>query len=85
MKSIGIVRTIDALGRIVLPVELRKKFNIGIKDSIEIYTQDDCIILRKYEPSCIFCGNSEDIIEFNEKCVCKDCAEKLTEMAGKSE
>ena len=53
MKSVGIVRQVDTLGRIVLPVELRKKFGIEIKDAMEIYTEDDCIILKKYEPSCI--------------------------------
>ena len=56
MKSVGIVRKVDELGRIVIPVELRRKFGIDIKDSMEIYTEDNCIILKKYEPSCIFCG-----------------------------
>ncbi len=56
MKSVGIVRKVDELGRIVIPVELRRKFGIDIKDSMEIYTEDNCIILKKYEPSCIFCA-----------------------------
>ncbi len=60
MKSVGIVRKVDELGRIVIPVELRRKFGIDIKDSMEIYTEDNCIIL-KYEPSCIFCGDAKNI------------------------
>ena len=59
MKSVGIVRKVDELGRIVIPVELRRKFGIDIKDSMEIYTEDNCIILKKYEPSCIFCGDAK--------------------------
>lgn len=78
MKSLGIVRKIDELGRIVLPVELRRKFDIDVKDSIEIYTDNDSIILKKYEPSCVFCGSGEDIFEFNEKNICRSCAEKIS-------
>ena len=60
MKSVGIVRKVDELGRIVIPVELRRKFGIDIKDSMEIYTEDNCIILKKYEPSCIFCCDAKN-------------------------
>ncbi|MCC8169343.1 MAG: AbrB/MazE/SpoVT family DNA-binding domain-containing protein, partial [Oscillospiraceae bacterium] len=77
MKSIGIVRRVDELGRIVLPIELRRKFDIEEKDSLEIYTEDNCIILKKYEPSCIFCGNAPDIFQFNGKNVCSECAKTL--------
>ena len=56
MKAIGVVRKVDELGRIVIPVELRRNMDIEVKDSLEIYTEDNCIILKKYEPSCIFCG-----------------------------
>ena len=58
VKSTGIVRKVDELGRVVLPIELRRTLNIDIKDSLEIYVENDSIILRKYEPSCIFCGSS---------------------------
>lgn len=78
MKSLGIIRKIDELGRIVLPVELRRKFDIDVKDSLEIYTDNDCIILKKYEPSCVFCGSSDEIFEFNEKNICRKCAEKIS-------
>ena len=77
MKSVGIVRQVDTLGRIVLPVELRKKFGIEFKDAMEIYTEDDCIILKKYEPSCIFCGDAKNVFQFSGKNVCPNCAKAL--------
>lgn len=77
MKSVGIVRRVDELGRIVLPIELRRQFGIEIKDSLEIYTDEDCIILKKYEPSCIFCGDARKIFLFNGKNVCPSCAGKM--------
>lgn len=77
MKSIGIVRKVDELGRIVLPIELRRKFDIEEKDALEIYTEDDCIILKKYEPSCIFCGDAKDIFQFNGKNICHSCAKTI--------
>ena len=60
MKSTGIVRKVDELGRIVLPIELRRTLNIDIKDSIEIYVENDSIVLKKFEPTCIFCGSNEN-------------------------
>lgn len=77
MKSVGIVRKVDELGRIVLPVELRRKFGIEIKDAVEIYTEDDCIILKKYEPSCIFCGDAKSVFQFGGKNVCPNCAKAI--------
>lgn len=77
MKSVGIVRKVDELGRIVIPVELRRKFDIEIKDSMEIYTEEDCIILKKYEPSCIFCGDAKNIFQFNGRNVCPNCAKAM--------
>ena len=77
MKSTGIVRRIDELGRIVLPIELRNKMDIKNKDSIEIFVEEDKIILKKYVPACLFCGNADDVILFKGKLVCKQC---LTEM-----
>ena len=79
MKSTGIVRKVDELGRIVLPIELRRTLDIDIKDSIEIYVENDSIILKKYEPTCIFCGNSKELTLFNEKNICSKCLEKLKE------
>ena len=77
MKSTGIVRKVDELGRIVLPIELRRTMGIDVKDSLEIYVDGDSIILRKYEPSCIFCGNAKDIVNFKGKNVCSACAREL--------
>ncbi len=77
MKSIGIVRKVDELGRIVLPIELRRTLDIAEKDALEIYVSDDSIILKKYEPSCIFCGNSKDVISFKGKNICPKCLEEL--------
>ncbi len=77
MKSTGIVRKIDALGRFVVPAELRTVLEIGKNDSIEIFTEDDKIILKKYQPACLFCGNADNIIYFKGKLICKDCLEEL--------
>lgn len=77
MKATGIVRKVDELGRIVLPIELRRTLNIEIKDPIEIYVDGDFILLKKYEPSCIFCGSANDIQQINGKNVCGKCIEDL--------
>lgn len=77
MKSTGIVRKVDELGRIVLPKEIRDTMDIKEKDALEIFTDADQIILQKYQPSCIFCGNADDVIYFNKKRVCTECIEKL--------
>ncbi len=77
VKATGIVRKIDELGRLVLPKELRNTFQIQHDDPIEIYVEDDCIILKKYQPTCIFCGSAEDLTEFNDKRVCTRCIEGL--------
>ncbi|MGM9646093.1 MAG: AbrB/MazE/SpoVT family DNA-binding domain-containing protein [Eubacteriales bacterium] len=77
MKSTGIVRRMDELGRIVLPMEIRNTFDINAKDPLEIFVEEDKIILKKYEPCCIFCGNASDNVMLNNKRVCKNCIEKL--------
>ena len=77
MKSTGVVRRVDELGRIVLPKELRTILGIDVKDAIEIFTDDDKIILQKYQPACTFCNNANDIIYFSGKRVCAECIEKL--------
>ena len=78
MKSTGIVRKVDELGRIVLPSELRKSLGIDVKDSLEIYTSGDSVILKKYLPSCIFCGEANDITVFKNKNVCKSCLKQIS-------
>ena len=77
MKSTGIVRKLDELGRMVLPKEIRNTFDINSQDALEIFVENDCIILRKYQPSCVFCGETRDNVIFGEKRVCKSCIEKL--------
>ena len=77
MKSTGVVRKVDELGRIVLPKELRTILGINERDSIEIFTDNDMIILQKYQPACIFCSNANDIIYFNGKRICSECVAKL--------
>lgn len=77
MKSTGIIRRVDELGRVVLPIELRNKFGITEKDPMEIYVDGSSIILKKYEPNCIFCGNSKKLIDYQGKQVCEKCAEKI--------
>ncbi len=81
MKSLGIVRRIDHVGRIVLPKELRTMFNLEDNiDSVEIFVDEDKIILKKYEPSCIFCGSADDVEEYMGKKICKACVSKLASL-----
>ena len=77
MKSTGIVRQMDSLGRIVLPIELRRTLDIAQKDSLEIYVDESSIILKKYQPSCIFCNNAKDVINYKGKNICKSCLDEL--------
>ena len=77
MKATGIIRRVDELGRVVIPIEIRNKFNIVEKDPIEIYVDDSFIILKKYEPNCIFCGSTDDWIEYKGKLVCQKCSKEL--------
>ncbi len=77
MKSTGIVRKVDELGRIVLPKELRGTLRIAQRDPLEIYVDGENIILRKYEPSCIFCGSATDVVNFKDKRVCKECIAEM--------
>ncbi|MDY3031586.1 MAG: AbrB/MazE/SpoVT family DNA-binding domain-containing protein [Clostridia bacterium] len=83
MKSLGIVRKVDELGRIVLPIELRRKFDIEVKDSLEIYTEGDTIVLKKYEPACIFCDDASQVVNYNGKNVCQKCIKQLQDMLNK--
>ena len=77
MKSTGIVRKVDELGRIVLPIELRRTLDIAEKDSLEIYTDGTSIVLKKYQPSCVFCDEFKDIRVFRGKNVCTKCIQQL--------
>lgn len=77
MKTTGVVRKLDELGRIVVPIELRRTLGISAKDSLEILVEDDRIILKKYHPACVFCGDARDVITFKDKLVCRRCLKAL--------
>ena len=77
MKSTGIVRRIDELGRIVLPKELRRTLGIEFKDPMEIYLEGEKIILKKHYDACVFCGGIEDLTEFLGKHICGECKKKI--------
>ena len=79
MKSTGITRQVNQLGRVVLPKELRRTLDIGEKDLLEIYVEGESIILKKLEMSCVFCGGRKEIIEYNDKYICRSCINKLKE------
>ena len=80
MKSTGIVRKLDQLGRIVIPKELRTTFDIKETDPIEIFIDGTDIVLRKYQQTCVFCGEAENLVEFNGKMVCPSCLKKLKKL-----
>ena len=77
MKSTGIVRKVDELGRVVLPIELRRSLNIEEKDALEIYVDGNTVILKKYDPDCIFCGNARDVVNYKGKNICPECLAEL--------
>lgn len=81
MKATGIVREIDQLGRFVIPKEIRNTLNIQSYDPLEIYTEDDKIILRKYAPACIFCNELDNVTNYKGKLICQDCLSELASMA----
>ena len=80
MKSTGIVRKVDNLGRIVLPVELRRTLGIDIHSDVEIYVDGDQVILKKYLPNCSFCGSKEELATYEDKYVCRGCRNKLAKL-----
>lgn len=82
MKSTGVVRKVDELGRIVIPIELRRTMGIEEKDALEIYVDNEKIILKKYEPACIFCGNAEDVQNYKGKNICTHCLAEIAKAVG---
>ena len=80
MKATGIVRKVDELGRIVLPIEMRRTLDISEKDALEIYVEGSSIILKKYRPSCIFCDSTKEIVKFRGKNVCPRCLRELQQI-----
>ena len=77
VKSTGIIRKVDELGRIVIPIELRLMLEIQEKDPLEIFIEGSSIILKKYKPNCIFCGSNKDLKLYKDKLVCARCKEEL--------
>lgn len=82
VKSTGVVRKVDELGRVVLPIELRRNFDINEKDALEIFVDDNMIILKKYEPADIFNGSMDDLIDYKGKKVSKNTIIELAKIAG---
>lgn len=80
MKSTGIYRKVDELGRIVIPIELRSKLDIKEKDALEIFVEGNGIILKKFEKNCIFCGSTKNLIEYKDKQICLKCTEKIKDL-----
>ena len=80
MKSTGIVRRMDELGRVVIPIEIRNQFNIVEKDPIEIFVDGSSIVLKKFEPNCIFCGNTNNLLAYKDKLICQKCSEKISNL-----
>lgn len=83
MKSTGIIRRVDELGRVVIPIEIRNQFHIMEKDPIEIYVNGSTIVLKKFEPNCIFCGNNQDLLSYHDKLICSECANKISSLEKK--
>lgn len=79
MKSTGIVRKVDELGRIVLPIELRRNLDIEERDALEIYLDGDKIVLQKYEPACVFCGSARGLVSHRGKNVCCECIRSMNQ------
>ena len=82
MKSTGIIRKVDELGRVVIPIEIRNKFDIAEKDPIEIYVEGSSIILKKFEPNCVFCGSTKDLSSYNDKLICKEKKKKIGNLSS---
>lgn len=82
MKSTGMVRKVDELGRVVIPIELRRNLDINVKDALEIFVHGDQIVMQKFETSCIFCNSTENVSSFKGKLVCADCIKELQDSSN---
>lgn len=78
MKSTGIIRKVDELGRIVLPIEIRRTLDIAERDELEIFMDNDQIVLQKFEPSCVFCSRVHGLVNFRGKNICQDCVKEIS-------
>ena len=80
MKATGVVRPVDALGRVVIPIELRRNMGIQTDDSLEIFVDGQYIMLKKYEPACIFCGSNDEIVHVKGKNICGKCIAEMKKL-----
>ncbi len=80
MKSTGIIRKVDELGRIVLPIELRNALGIAQKDPLEIFVEGSSIILKKHEDNCIFCGATKQLLDYKGKLICNKCLDNINKL-----
>lgn len=80
MKSTGIIRKVDELGRVVIPIELRNTLKIAEKDPIEIFVDGSSIILKKHEPNCVFCGSSKKLVSYKDKLICEKCSKQISDL-----
>lgn len=85
MKATGILRRVDSMGRVAIPKEIRRAIGINIGDAFEIFTDDTCMVLKKYEPGCIFCGECEGVVEYDKKRICASCAAAIKDLASAKE
>ena len=77
MKSTGIVRKVDDLGRVVLPIEMRRVLSLEVRDAVEIFSDGENIVLKKYQPACVFCDSAKEVVTFKGRNVCASCARAL--------
>ena len=82
MKSTGIIRKVDELGRVVIPIELRNTLKIAEKDPIEIFVDGTSIILKKHESTCVFCGNTKKLVTYKDKLICEKCAKQISNLSA---
>lgn len=78
MKSTGIIRKVDELGRIVIPIELRRTLDVAERDDMEIFVEGNRIILQKYESSCLFCSATQGLVTFKGKNICSNCVRSIS-------
>lgn len=77
MKATGIIRKVDELGRVVLPIEIRRTLDIAERDELEIFMDGDQIVLQKFQPTCVFCGSGRGLVTFEDKNICTECVRKI--------
>ncbi len=80
MKETGVTRTLDGLGRVVIPVEIRSEFDLMENDRLEFYVEEDKIIVKKYINSCIFCNAKDNLTKFEEKYICPECLREIKDL-----